>query len=460
MTGSRSNRLLTFMEARQELPEGSLRRKQRRGEIAALEVPPGVQDVARVDVLRLAFVAARVELAARYLGRARAIAVVRPDVDDATLEDLEDDYRAWRGEAASLRKDYRADWATEVQAGSYTLMDTAYAALPDLPFERALSLWCTVIHVSDGWAVADGGLKALGMDHGNPSIDGADVLFCSDEHTTFVPDPSDRVAVGDVGEAAYSPIPPALWEHADEVTPIPFDPGRARQLLEEAANRPGVESPVALRPRRPHRLSGPDLRRGGTVPRPLPRRRLHRPARLLEPQAAERLQRGVRALHRRQALGPAARGARRLPEPRGQGLRPAGRRGARPARRAAGGRRRGQRRLAPALGLVHLRAGVLDHLLDELAFVDRQRERLLAIDVLAGGDGGESHLLRQRIKRSDVEDVDLWFGDEVAQVGFAFAQTNTGHDSTEEPGGSFVLSDPQKAIDYAYRAVHVTASNR
>src|SRR5690606_5561471 len=29
--------------------------------------------------------------------------------------------------------------------------------------------------------------------------------------------------------------------------------------------------------------------------------------------------------------------------------------------------------------------------------------------------------------------------------------------ATEEPGGTFVLSNPQKAIDYAYRAVHVTA---
>ena len=43
------------------------------------------------------------------------------------------------------------------------------------------------------------------------------------------------------------------------------------------------------------------------------------------------------------------------------------------------------------------------------------------------------------------------------QLGFAFAQTNTGHDSRKEPGGSFVLSNPQKAIDYAYRAVHITA---
>jgi feruloyl esterase len=43
-------------------------------------------------------------------------------------------------------------------------------------------------------------------------------------------------------------------------------------------------------------------------------------------------------------------------------------------------------------------------------------------------------------------------------VGFAFAQTNTGHNASDEPGGSFVQSDPQKAIDYAYRAVHMTAT--
>ncbi len=43
------------------------------------------------------------------------------------------------------------------------------------------------------------------------------------------------------------------------------------------------------------------------------------------------------------------------------------------------------------------------------------------------------------------------------QFGFAAAQTNTGHDSNREPGASFVMSNPQKAIDYAYRAVHITA---
>ncbi|WP_033295905.1 alanine racemase [Amycolatopsis jejuensis] len=85
-------------------------------------------------------------------------------------------------------------WVTEVQAGSYVLMDTAYAAL-GFPFRQALFVLGTVISVSRKWAVADVGLKALGMDHGLPAIDGAEVLFCSDEHVTFTP--ADGAAVGD-----------------------------------------------------------------------------------------------------------------------------------------------------------------------------------------------------------------------------------------------------------------------
>lgn len=40
--------------------------------------------------------------------------------------------------------------------------------------------------------------------------------------------------------------------------------------------------------------------------------------------------------------------------------------------------------------------------------------------------------------------------------GFAMGATDTGHNSAEEPGYTFGL-DRQKAIDYAYRAVHLTA---
>ena len=88
--------------------------------------------------------------------------------------------------------------ATEIQAGSYALMDTAYEKL-ELPFQPALSLLATVVSVSKRWAVADCGLKALGMDHGDPRVEGAKVWFCSDEHLTFAPEgtlqPGDRVRV-------------------------------------------------------------------------------------------------------------------------------------------------------------------------------------------------------------------------------------------------------------------------
>lgn len=85
-------------------------------------------------------------------------------------------------------------WATEIQAGSYALMDTTYARL-GLPFRQALSVLATVISVSPAYAVADCGLKALGMDHGNPAVAAGQVLFCSDEHVTFVPE--QRVRVGE-----------------------------------------------------------------------------------------------------------------------------------------------------------------------------------------------------------------------------------------------------------------------
>jgi D-serine deaminase-like pyridoxal phosphate-dependent protein len=79
------------------------------------------------------------------------------------------------------------DAATEIQAGSYALMDTAYAKL-GLPFRPAVSVLATVISVSASHSVADCGLKALGMDHGNPEVESARVWFCSDEHLTFAPE--------------------------------------------------------------------------------------------------------------------------------------------------------------------------------------------------------------------------------------------------------------------------------
>ncbi len=105
-------------------------------------------------------------------------------------------------------------WATEIQAGSYALMDNAYQELGH-PFVQALWLWLSVISVSDKYAVADGGLKCLGMDHGNPTLDAGKVWFCSDEHLTFAPHPAPHAAikVGDRVRVTPAHIDPSLAYH-------------------------------------------------------------------------------------------------------------------------------------------------------------------------------------------------------------------------------------------------------
>jgi D-serine deaminase-like pyridoxal phosphate-dependent protein len=110
-------------------------------------------------------------------------------------------------------------WANEIQAGSYALMDTAYAALPDLPFGHALTVLGTVISTTapaaglPGWAVVDVGLKSLGMDHGNPTVPGGTVWFCSDEHTTWQPDEFGDVSIGDRVRVLPAHIDPTVALH-------------------------------------------------------------------------------------------------------------------------------------------------------------------------------------------------------------------------------------------------------
>jgi len=77
-------------------------------------------------------------------------------------------------------------WATEIQAGSYALMDAQYGRQGH-PFRQAVFVLASVISSAPEWSVANAGMKAYGMDHGNPELDGSVVLFCSDEHATFCP---------------------------------------------------------------------------------------------------------------------------------------------------------------------------------------------------------------------------------------------------------------------------------
>ena len=107
---------------------------------------------------------------------------------------------------------------TEMQAGSYALMDTAYTTA-GAPYRQALTVLVTVVSVSaptptmPAYAVADVGLKSLGMDHGNPTIPDAAVWFCSDEHTTFAPADPSTVRVGDRLRVLPAHVDPTVALH-------------------------------------------------------------------------------------------------------------------------------------------------------------------------------------------------------------------------------------------------------
>jgi D-serine deaminase-like pyridoxal phosphate-dependent protein len=105
-------------------------------------------------------------------------------------------------------------WVNELQAGSFALMDTDYGAQGH-PFLQALHVVATVIAVNGkGWAVADAGLKAIAMDHGNPTVEGGDVWFVSDEHTTFGPaDGHALPAVGATVRVVPAHIDPTIAKH-------------------------------------------------------------------------------------------------------------------------------------------------------------------------------------------------------------------------------------------------------
>ena len=102
----------------------------------------------------------------------------------------------------------------EVQAGSYALMDSQYAQLQH-PFAQSLWILGTVISVNASWVVIDVGLKSLGMDHGNPTIDGYNVWFCSDEHTTIAPaEGTPTPKVGDRIRVTPAHVDPTMAMHS------------------------------------------------------------------------------------------------------------------------------------------------------------------------------------------------------------------------------------------------------
>lgn len=88
---------------------------------------------------------------------------------------------------------------TEIQAGSYVLMDTDYHAT-GVPFEQAFWVLGTVVSRSADRCVLDAGHKSMTKDHGLPSVEGiagASVTALNDEHAVIALPPGAPVRLGD-----------------------------------------------------------------------------------------------------------------------------------------------------------------------------------------------------------------------------------------------------------------------
>jgi D-serine deaminase-like pyridoxal phosphate-dependent protein len=110
----------------------------------------------------------------------------------------------------------RIDGITEIQAGSYALMDTDYTGV-GVPFEPAFTVLGTVVsRPAPNRCVADCGHKAATKDHGPPAvkgIEGATVSSLNDEHATISIPASCAIAIGDLVELVPSHTDPTINLH-------------------------------------------------------------------------------------------------------------------------------------------------------------------------------------------------------------------------------------------------------
>ncbi len=87
---------------------------------------------------------------------------------------------------------------TDVQPGSYVVMDGQYGGVDGVRFESALTVLATVLSVRETWAVVDAGHKALSSDAGLPRVLdlSAGFALAGDEHGKLLFEGTPTVALG------------------------------------------------------------------------------------------------------------------------------------------------------------------------------------------------------------------------------------------------------------------------
>jgi D-serine deaminase-like pyridoxal phosphate-dependent protein len=110
----------------------------------------------------------------------------------------------------------RVDGVTEIQAGSYALMDTDYGSV-GVPFDQAFFVLGTIVsRPSSERCVADCGHKSMTKDHGHPSVRGlagATVTALNDEHAVIAVPASCPLVIGDRVQLIPSHTDPTVNLH-------------------------------------------------------------------------------------------------------------------------------------------------------------------------------------------------------------------------------------------------------
>jgi D-serine deaminase-like pyridoxal phosphate-dependent protein len=110
----------------------------------------------------------------------------------------------------------RVPGVTEIQAGSYALMDTDYGDV-GVPFEQAFFVLGTIVsRPAADRCVADAGHKSTTKDHALPSVHGlagASVTSLNDEHATIEIPPGAAVRIGDRVRLVPSHTDPTMNLH-------------------------------------------------------------------------------------------------------------------------------------------------------------------------------------------------------------------------------------------------------
>ena len=143
----------------------------------------------------------------------------------------------------------RIDGITEIQAGSYALMDTDYSSV-GVPFEPAFWVLGTVVsRPARERCVADCGHKSMTKDHSLPvvrGIEGATVTSLNDEHATIALPAESTLKIGDRVALLPSHVDPTINLHdvfyvVDGQAVVDVWPIAARGYLEQ---RTRMEEPA------------------------------------------------------------------------------------------------------------------------------------------------------------------------------------------------------------------------